>query len=190
MNHETAWAQLPDLLCGRPGGALRAHVGACHACQKQLFRLARVDALLRQYGRARPRRGRAGGRAGGHTLAAACAIAAAAAVAAVTLLPPPSSSRTRFVLRAASGAIVAHGGIARADAENRLISLDARGLPRRLGNMYLLWARTGEGRRLVGRFMVDQTGSCHVVFSLPRGEQVKRFWVAPEEAPNATIAST
>lgn len=188
MNHETCWERLPDLLQERPDRELRAHLRSCHACQQQLFRLARVDALLRQqrwsrrpYRRARRR-----------LLPLACAAAVvAASVAAVMLLSARHSSPTQFVLRGASGEIFGRGRIERADAENRLISLDARGLPRRLGDMYLLWATTGASRgRLVGRFMVDASGSCHVRFSLPASQQVDRLWVTPEQAPSATTAST
>src|SRR5262249_59740944 len=49
VRHEEAWTRLPDLLDDRDDAALLAHVRACAACQRQLFRLGRVDRLLRDH---------------------------------------------------------------------------------------------------------------------------------------------
>lgn len=47
MTHEQAWKRLPDLLDEPDQPILLHHVKHCHACQRQLFLLGRVDRLLR-----------------------------------------------------------------------------------------------------------------------------------------------
>ena len=56
MTHDEARDRLPDLLDDRDDRELLAHVNACHACQRQLFKLNRVDRILRANGTQATRR--------------------------------------------------------------------------------------------------------------------------------------
>jgi len=190
MIHERAWERLPDLLSSRGDSALRAHVAACHACQRQLFLLGRVDRLLRQGRRNadHPLRGIFVSR---RWIAPLPALGAAAALALVLFLPR-SPSAHGFVLRTVDGRAVARATIARADQSNVEISLAAHGLPRARGDELVLWTRPGDGADAipVGRFMVDHSGSCRARFNLPTSGRWTRFWVTPSSDPSVVIATT
>ena len=101
MTHEHAWERLPDLLRSREDPALLAHVSGCHACQRQLFLLGRVERLLRQ--------GRPGVPSSARrplidrrSVSLLAALLAAAAVALVLLRPGAPAPRG-MVLRSADG---------------------------------------------------------------------------------------
>jgi hypothetical protein len=186
VEHEHAWQRLPDLLADRDEPELLRHVGGCHACQQQLFRLARVDRLLREAARRR-------GRARRLVRAGTALVAVGAAVAALAVaLPRHGRSGSGFVLRTASGFVLAHATLAPADRANVAVSLVAHGLPGRGHAMYTLWTRAGGGARpvLVGRFMTDRTGSCRARFNLPRNRSWTRFWVTRAEWPRDVVATT
>ena len=186
MSHEQAWKLLPDLLEDRDEPALLAHVAACHECQRQLFLLGRVDRLLRDAApeRRRARRGR--------WLRFPAGLVAVAAAALLLLLVLPHAAKSRhFTLRTASGQAIGQAVLARADAKNTSLSLVARGLPTRRGDIYLLWAGgNGEPATAVGRFMVDPSGACHARFNLPGRQSWTRFWVTPPGNASTVVAST
>ena len=188
MSHARAWARLPDLLGDRDHPDLLAHVAACHDCQRQLFLLGRVDRLLHDAAPAR-RRGRRVRR--GRRLHLPAGLAAVAAVALLVLFLPHGRHVREFTLRTASGQPIGRATLARADAENFSLSLVARGLPSRRGDVYLLWAgRAGEPPTAVGRFMVDPKGACRARFNLPGERSWARFWVTPPGRPDAVVATT
>ncbi len=192
MTHERAWERLPDLLHSREQPELLAHVSGCHACQRQLFLLGRVDRLLRQ---ARPHsrhlRHQSVLRRRSVSLLATLAAAAAAAVVLLLFLPRVPGAH-RVVLRTADGRAVARATIARADQSNVEVSLVARGMTRGGGDQFLLWAQPdkGAGATPVGRFMVDRSGSCRAHFNLPTGQHWTRLWVTPASDPAQVVAST
>ena len=190
MTHERAWEQLPGLLRSREQPELLAHVSGCHACQRQLFLLGRVDRLLLQ---ARPHSRRSRHRlvARRRSVSLLATLAAAAAVALVLFLPRAPGPH-RMVLRSADGRAVARATIARADQSNVDVSLVARGMTRSGGDQFLLWAQpdAGAGATPVGRFMVDRSGSCRAHFNLPTGRHWTRLWVTPASDPAQVVAST
>jgi len=189
VNHEHAWTRLPDLLDDRDEPELRAHVTACHACQRQLFLLGRVDRMLRDDACARRKEHRRARKRG--WLRAPAGLVAVAAAALLVLFLPHGHHLREFTLRTASGQMIGRAILAPAEADNVSLSLVARGLSTRHGNMYVLWAGGGERpATTVGRFMVDSTGGCRARFNLPGGRNWVRFWVTPAGRPDATVAAT
>lgn len=188
MSHDDAWRRLPDLLEDRDEPELVAHVAACHECQRQLFLLGRVDRLLREVAPAQRKERRRGRR--GRWLRFPAGLAAVVAVTSLVLFFPHSGPVRQFTLRTAAGQPIGRAVLARADAENTSLSLVARGLPARSGDVYVLWAG-GDGRPAtkVGRFMVDPSGACRARFNLP-GRSWTRFWVTPPGRPDAVVATT
>ena len=190
MTHEAAWDRLPDLLFDRDDRGLLTHVANCHLCQARLFRLARVDRVLRVSGR-RPARQRRRGRL---TLAAA-GVAAVAAAAGVFVLPshPPVTRPASLALHTLSGKVVAHASITPADGANQSIALVAHHLTTRGASMYSLWTRApgGRGRAvLIGQFMVSNGGECRARFNLAGLHHSAQFWITRAATPTAVIATT
>jgi hypothetical protein len=189
MTHEHAWTRLPDLLDDRDQPDLLAHVAACHDCQREVFLLGRVDRALRDAATARSKKRRA--RRGRWLRFPSGLVAAAVAALLVVLFLPQHSGRSQFTLRTAAGRAIGRAVLNRSDAENTSLTLVARGLPARRGNVYVLWAAgRGERAMTVGRFMVDPRGACRARFNLPGGRSWAHFWVTPPREPNAVVAST
>ena len=187
MKHDAARQRLPDLLFDRSDTALLAHLRACHDCQRQFFRLSRIDRLLRQRGTSL-RRKRTRFRS---AFVASAAIAAAVAAVFPQVLPtehPPPS----FALRGSDGTVVARAQLDRADAENQSISFLAQGLPTAPTDTYLLWTTSPQTKRplLVGRFMVSHTGACRTRFNLAGTRHSSRFWITPSSDPAVVVAAT
>ena len=186
MRHKEAWRRLPDLLDDRDDAVLLAHVRECSACQRQLFLLGRVDRLLRD--RASAQRS-ARKRPPARMLAAAVAAVAAVAAATLALVLPQQARTHEFMLRTASGRLVAEAKMGSSGAENVSLALTARHLPVDRGDVFVLWAGDESSSMKVGRFMVDRTGGCRVRFNLPATHGWHRFWVTkPGQA--GVIAST
>ena len=190
MTHELAWRRLPDLLDDRDQPELLAHVAGCHHCQRQLFLLGRVDRALRGAANSRSKERRRL-RKGRWLRFPSGLVAAAVAALLVVLFLPQHSGRSQFTLRTAAGRAIGRAVLNRSDAENTSLTLVARGLPARRGNVYVLWAAGRSERAItVGRFMVDPRGACRARFNLPGGRSWARFWVAPPGQPNAVVATT
>lgn len=190
MTHERAWTRLPDLLDDRDQPELLAHVAACHHCQRQLFLLGRVDRALRGAASSR-RKERSGRRKGRWLRFPAGLVAAAVAVLLILLILPHHPGPRQFTLRTASGQTIGRAILNRSDAENTSLTLVARDLPVRRGNMFVLWAAGGgHGATTVGRFMVDPRGDCRARFNLPGGHSWARFWVTAPGQPSAVVAGT
>lgn len=189
MTHEHAWTRLPDLLQDRDEPALLAHVAACHDCQRQLFLLGRVDRLLRDAATTRRAERRRGRRR--RWLRFPTGLVASAAVALLVLFLPHTHRLQPFTLRTASGRPIGQAVLARAAAGKLSVALVARGLPRRAGDVYILWGG-GDGRPAasVGRFMADPSGACRARFDLTGGRSWARFWVTPQGEPASVVAST
>ena len=187
MNHRAAHERLPDLLVDRDDPELVAHVAACHDCQQQLFRLTRVDRMLRAAGVRRRRRVR------GRRTAAVALIAAVAAAAAavVSHVPADAPSTAVFSLRTADGRTLGSALVRRQNHAVDRVVIVARGMPG-ARRQYLLWTeRAGSaGRVPVGRFMVDRTGSCRVKFTLPAAARWRGFIVTTAGNPRRVVAST
>jgi len=190
MTHEHALTRLPDLLDDRDQPELLGHVAACYECQRQLFLLGRVDRALRSaagpHRKARPRHRK------GHWLRFPSGLVAAAVAALlVVLFLPHHSSPRQFTLRTAAGQPIGHAILNRSDKENTSLTLVARGLPARPGDMYVLWAGgTGHDATTIGRFMIDPSGACRARFNLPGGRSWAHFWVSPPDRPNTVAATT
>jgi len=190
VTHEHAWTRLPDLLDDRDQPELLAHVAACHACQRQVFLLGRVDRALRGAASV-PRKERRRPRKGRWLRLRAGLVAAAVAALLLLLLLPHHGGLRQFTLRTGAGRPIGQALLDRSDAENTSLTLVARGLPARGGDTYLLWAGGGGHRATsVGRFMVDPRGACRARFNLPGGRGWARFWVTPPGRPRAVVAST
>ena len=190
MTHEHVWTHLPDLLDDRDQPELLAHVAACHDCQRQLFLLGRVDRALRGAAAARGKERRRLRKGRWLRFPSGLVAAAAAALLVVVFLPHHPALR-EFTLRAAAGQPIGRAILARSDAENTSLTLVARGLPARRGDVYLLWAAGRDQRAMaVGRFMVDPSGACRARFNLPGGHRWQRFWVTPSGQPRAVVATT
>ncbi|NUR78677.1 MAG: hypothetical protein HOQ28_20610 [Thermoleophilia bacterium] len=186
MTHDEAWRRLPDLLEDRDDAGLLAHVRACADCQRQLFLLGRVDRMLHERASAgRSTRKRSLVRA----LLGATAVAAAAAVLLVLFLPPQARTH-RFMLRTASGRLVGEAKLAGSDARNISLSLTARSLPVRHGDVFVLWAGDERSSLQVGHFMVDRSGGCRVRFNLPDTHDWRRLWVTEPGRPTHVVART
>jgi hypothetical protein len=189
--HEQAWERLPDLLGSHDEARVLAHVAGCHACQRQLFLLGRVDRLLRQAQpkkNGRPARARL---AGIRAVAPLAAVGAVVAVALVFVLPGSPDGRG-FVLRTADGHAVGRATLVRADRSNVEVSLVARVMPRDGSDQFLLWAQSEDGvnATTVGRFMVDRRGECRAHFNLPANHRWTRFWLSPSSDPALVVAAT
>ena len=190
MKHEHAWTLLPDLLDDRDEPELLRHVAACHDCQRQLFLLGRVDRALRGAAAAR-RKERRRLRKGRWLRFTSGLVAAAVAALLVVLFLPHQNALRQFTLRTAAGQPIGRAMLNRSDAENTSLTLVARGLPARRGDMYVLWAAGGgHTPTTLGRFMVDPNGACRARFNLPGGRSWARFWIAPPGQPNAVVATT
>jgi hypothetical protein len=117
--------------------------------------------------------------------------AVAAAVAATLVFALPRSARPHeFMLRTASGRLVAEATMSHGDSRNASLALAARHLPVDRGHMFVLWAADEGSSMQVGRFMVDRTGSCRVRFNLPDSHSWHRFWVTKPGEASAVVAST
>jgi hypothetical protein len=173
VRHGEVWRRLPDLLDDRDDTALLAHVRACASCQRQLFLLGRVDRLLRD-GAALQRSPRR--RPGGVQILAVAAALAAAVAATLALVLSQQTREHEFMLRTASGGLVAEARMSNGDSHNVSFALTARHLPVGRGNMFVLWAGDKRSSMQVGRFMVDRTGACRVRFNLPDSHGWQRFW--------------
>lgn len=190
MRHEQAWERLPDLLGSHDDAGLLAHVAGCHACQRQLFLLGRVDRLLRH---ARPTNGRPARRRLTNTRAVALLAALGATVAvALAFIVDGSPGGRGFVLRTADGQAVGRATLVRSDRSNVEVSLVARVMPRAGSDQFLLWAQSedGVGATSVGRFMVDRRGECRAHFNLPANHRWVRFWLSPSSDPSLVVAAT
>ena len=185
MTHEEALQRLPDLLDDRDDPVLLGHVRGCVDCQRQLFRLGRVDRMLRVGAPARRRRPRARVLAAG-----ACAAAAAVAATLAFLLLPQASRGQEFMLRTSAGRPVGHALMTHSDKRNDSLVLSARGLPIDRDHVFVLWAGDDRTSMEVGRFMVDRFGGCRVRFNLPATHAWHRFWVTQPGNDAAVVAST
>jgi anti-sigma-K factor RskA len=191
VTHEEAWARLPDLLDDRDDAGLLAHVRACADCQRQLFLLGRVDRLLRDDAAVRDRSKRHGLTV--WWLAGAGVAVAAAAAAAVTLVLflSHAAGSHDLVLRTSSGRSVGTAVMGHSDSRNASVALIARGLPVKRSHVFVLWAGDDKNSVMqVGRFMVDQFGSCRVRFNLPATHAWGRFWVTEPRSPATVVART
>jgi hypothetical protein len=187
MRHEDAFARLPDLLDDRDDVELLAHVRGCADCQRQLFLLGRVDRILRdKAGAPAGTRGRLRHR---FTVSAA-AIGAAAALFVALLVLTQDGGRT-MMFRTASGRAVGHAVMEHSDARNVSLAFVADRLNATRRRVFVLWAGDqADSRMLVGRFMVDQSGSCRVRFNLPADHDWNRFWITPPGNTAQIVAST
>ena len=188
MRHEEVSRRLPDLLDDRDDAGLLAHVRACADCQRQLFLLGRVDRMLRESASARGAAGRRWPTV--RQLLAAAAVVAAAAAATLALFLPQEAHPHEFMLRTASGRSVGLAVMGRSDARNASLALTARGMPVDRGHLFVLWASDDRASMLVGRFMVDRSGSCRARFNLPASHTWTRFWVTEPGKPAAVVATT
>jgi hypothetical protein len=187
VRHEEAFKRLPDLLDDRDDDGLLAHVRVCADCQRQLFLLGRVDRMLRDNGPAQGAARRPWPTV--RQLSAAAAVAAAAAAAALALLLQKTQPHA-FMLKTASGRSVGQAVMGHSDARNASLALNARGMPVDHGQMFVLWASDDRSSMQVGRFMVDQSGSCRARFNLPQDHDWTRFWVTESREPAAVVATT
>jgi hypothetical protein len=187
VRHEEAFKRLPDLLDDRDDAGLLAHVRLCADCQRQLFRLGRVDRMLRNNA---PARGAARRRWPRVRQLYAAAVVAAAAAAAVFVLMPQKAHPHEFMLQTASGRSVGQAVMGRSDARNASLALTARGMPVDHGQLFVLWASDSHSSMQVGRFMVDRSGSCRARFNLPAGHTWTRFWVTQSGKSAAVVATT
>jgi hypothetical protein len=187
VRHEEAWTRLPDLLDDRDDAALLAHVRACASCQRQLFRLGRVDRMLRDSASVRRSPRRRPTRV--QILAAATALAAAVAATLALVLPQPTREH-KFMFRTASGRLVGEARMSNGDSHHASLALSARHLPVNRGQMFVLWAGDKGSTMQVGRFMVDRSGGCRVRFDLPDSHSWRRFWVTEPGEASAIVAST
>ena len=187
MRHEEAFKRLPDLLDDRDDPDLLAHVHACADCQRQLFLLGRVDRMLRDGAAARevPRQRWPTVR---QLLAAAAAVAAAVA-ATLVLVVPRNAHAHELILTSVSGRPMAHAVMGHSDARNASLALTVHGMPSISGHVYVLWAGDDQSSMQVGRFMVDQSGSCHARFNLPANHDWHRLWITHVGNP-AVVATT
>jgi hypothetical protein len=189
VTHEQAWQRLPDLLGSHDDAALLAHVAGCHACQRQLFLLGRVDRMLHD-----ARRNDDGGRLPSFRMPAVVgALGAVAVLAALAVLPfLPNSAADAFVLRAADGRTLGSAKLVRVDRSNVEVSLVARGMTAPEGDQLLLWARSrdGAGAIRVGRFMVARGGECRAHFRISAGHRWTRFWITSPSDPAIVVATT
>ena len=185
MTHDEARDRLPDLLNDRDDPLLLAHVNACHACQQQLFRLNRVDRILRANA-TQATRGHLSRRWYG------VAVAAVAAAAFILVVPGRGHQPPGQVLRSATGRAIGQATLSKPDAQNLTVSLELHGVKMTSGDVYVLWTRSTESPRPVpvGRFMVDASGSCKAHFTLPSRSQWTRFWITPPSHPSLVLATT
>jgi hypothetical protein len=184
VTHEETFRRLPDLLEDRDNAALLEHVSECAECQRQLFLLGRIDRALRD---SAPEHKRTF--SGKRAVAAGGAIAAAAAAILVAVFGPSGSHRHAVVLRTAAGRPVGEATIARADVHNVSLTLKANGLPVSRGHQFVFWAADRRTTMLVGRFMADEHGNCHVRFNLPANHDWSSFWVTRPGAAHVMVAT-
>jgi hypothetical protein len=187
MNHQTASQSLPDLVTdpAAPHRALRAHLRTCHACQRQLFLLQRVDGMLRPDlpSSDRPRRYRAR-RVGGVALAAALAVAAV-----FVLLPRTQTQAEAFTLRASDGLTVAQAQI-RNQGSQQVVVLTP-GAPMPATTRYVLWGSAQSHTTIrLGMLITTATGRCRARFVLPSQPAWKRLWMTPLSQPTTIVAHT
>jgi hypothetical protein len=190
VRHDEAWQRLPDLLDDRDDPTLLAHVRSCGDCQRQLFRLGRVDRLLRDRAAAqeagRPRRRGVRRKVG---LAAVVAVAFGALLAALWVVQRGPTHELTF--RTASGRAVGSAVMGHSDTRNVSLALTARDLPVDRGQLFVLWADDQTHARMqVGHFMVDRTGGCRVRFNMPADHPWRRFWITRPGNATTVVAST
>jgi hypothetical protein len=58
------------------------------------------------------------------------------------------------------------------------------------GHMFVLWASDDHSSMQVGRFMVDQSGSCRARFNLPASHTWTQFWVTESGTSAPVVAAT
>ena len=185
MTHEEAWLRLPDLLHDRDEPTLLSHVKVCHACQQQVFRLNRVDRMLRAAAPPAQQRVRV------RSTSVVIALAVAALIVAIVPIWRQHASPTQ-TLRSPAGIAVGRATLSRSDTSNYAVSLELRRVKMAGGDTYVLWTRSLESAVPVpvGRFMVDASGSCKARFTLPAGSHWTRFWVTPRLHPSVVLATT
>ncbi len=190
MTHDEAWPLLPDLITtpDEVPDRLRTHVASCHTCQRQLFRLQRVDRLLRTHGREQePARRRARRRM--RWLAAAAAPLLAATAVAIHLAVAPSGA-SAMALRSAAGMAVANAQV-RTVGTGQVVELTPGtvGLSGTTG--YVLWGRTGNNTNVrLGMFMSSSTGTCRARFTMPEHLDLQRLWITPAANRTTVVAQT
>lgn len=189
MTHKAAWERLPDLLFDRDDRCLLRHVNTCHLCQARLFRLARVDRVLRG-SRKRSRQRRMRRRL--VTVGAASLGAAAVAVALFVAGHRRVSQPSQLALHNLSGNVLVRASITPGDGANQSIALVAHHLATGGTSRFSLWTRAPGGGRavLVGQFMVNRDGECRARFNLAGLRHSQRFWITRATAPTAVVATT
>jgi hypothetical protein len=185
MNHEEAFRRLPDLLDDRDDLTLLQHVRDCADCQRQLFLLGRIDRALRDSAPEKKltlsvRRAIAAG---------GVLVAAAAAAILLAVFVPSGSNAHAVVLRSAAGRPVGEATIAHSDVHNISLTLTAHDLPVNGGRVFVFWAASRGSTMLVGRFMADEQGNCHVRFNLPADHDWSSFWVTRPGAAHTMVAT-
>jgi len=184
VTHEEAWTRLPDLLHDRDRPALLSHLKSCHECQRQQFRLNRVDRMLRAAApRARKRR---------PVRVVPWAVAAVAAL--IVVLAPVLGQHTRStqVLRTPAGIAVGRAALSRSDGASVAVFLELHRVTISGGDSLVVWTRSVRSSVPVpvGRFMADADGSCRARFTLPARSDWTRFWVSPGEDASVILATT
>jgi hypothetical protein len=189
MRHDAAWEHLPDLLVDRDDPQLVAHVADCHACQQQLFRLIRIDRMLRSVGRSPISRSTARLFA---RVIATVAVAAAAATVWLAQGTPANQQTIAFALHTADGRTLGRAVVSLQNQATDRVVLVARGMPVAGGDQYLLWTQpANNGPRMpVGRFMVSANGDCRASFKLPADTKWSGFVVTTTGDPSLVVAST
>jgi hypothetical protein len=185
MTHEEAFRRLPDLLEDRDDLALLQHVRDCADCQRQLFLLGRIDRALRD---SAPTPARTAAVRRAFAVGGALVAVAAAAILLAVFLPAGAHSHA-VVLRTAAGRSVGEATITRADRHNVSLTLTAHDLPVNRGRVFVFWAADHQSTMLVGRFMADRQGNCHVRFNLPANHDWSSFWVTRPGATHAMVAT-
>lgn len=191
MRHDTAWQRLPDLLIERGAPPeLRRHIARCHACQRQVFLLQRVDGLLRSRPpafapRRRPSRLR--------RMMGLVALSAVVAILVLALFVPRGATVRELTFHSGAGpGVVVRASVSQGDSGSAVLMIVARGLPREHGANFVLWARAASEMQpvIVGRFMANPSGECRARFNLPGIRGWTLFWVTPESSPATIVAAT
>lgn len=190
MTHDQAWRLLPDIITAPDDvpDRVRSHVASCHICQRQLFRLQRVDRLLRSDAfRGEPARGR---RRGFVRWVAAVAMPLLAAVAFAVYLAVAPPGVSAMALRSASGIAVANAQI-RDVGDGQVVELTPGDGGLSGTTSYVLWGRTASHPNVrLGMFMSSPTGTCRARFRMRDHLHWQRFWITPAANRGAVVAQT
>lgn len=183
MTHEQAWPHLPDLLVDRDDHSLLSHVATCHSCQQQVFRLNRVDRVLRTA---------AAKRRGSHSRKRIPVAIIAIAAAIVVIVPTWRVEPSVRVLHNGVGATVGRATLFGSKPNSLDISLELHGVKMTGGDTYVVWTQSAESPQPVpvGRLMVDASGSCRAHFTVPGRSSWTRLWVTPPSRPTLVVATT